>query len=85
MWDSSRRAETHRESSNEALLRAELSSACPVQTQSRSPARRRVFMSAAALAITALLIVALASSMQVIVRPRYIILDIKILLCSLAN
>ena len=59
MRESSRRAETLKESSNAALLRAELSSACPVQPASRSPARRRVFLvSAAALAMTALCLAA---------------------------
>ena len=66
MRESPCRAEAHRESSNGALLRAELSSACPVQPPSRSPARKRVFLaSAVVLAMTALFLAAIVTNDQV--------------------
>eukprot|EP00291_Cryptomonas_curvata_P013564 CAMPEP_0172187616 /NCGR_PEP_ID=MMETSP1050-20130122/21443_1 /TAXON_ID=233186 /ORGANISM="Cryptomonas curvata, Strain CCAP979/52" /LENGTH=484 /DNA_ID=CAMNT_0012861971 /DNA_START=23 /DNA_END=1474 /DNA_ORIENTATION=+ len=65
MRDTSRRSETGNESSNESLLRADISSACPVQSASRAPSRKRaILLSAAALAMTALLLAAFVGNFE---------------------
>jgi hypothetical protein len=72
MRDTSRRSETGNESSNESMLRADISSACPVQSASRAPSRKRaILLSAAALAMTALLLAAFVGNFEVCAYKMY--------------